>query len=114
MRVATLLLSLALSIPALPVAAQVSERPGYGWNGYGHMWEGWMYPGMGMLVAVFCLLALIGIVALVVWVAGGLFHRQSHGPGAHGRWALDILAERFARGEINKDEFEDKRRVIGR
>jgi putative membrane protein len=30
-----------------------------------------------------------------------------------GRTPIDILKERFARGEIDKDEFEERRRVLG-
>lgn len=31
-----------------------------------------------------------------------------------GRAAFDILEERFARGEIDKAEFEEKRKLLGR
>ena len=42
----------------------------------------------------------------------GCCGRQSK-PGKSETWpALEILAERFARGEIDKAEFEEKRQII--
>jgi putative membrane protein len=60
---------------------------------------------------------LIMILVLAAIVAAVLFLvRQtttpSH-PAPSGRTALDVLKERFARGEIDKDEFEERRRVLG-
>ncbi len=37
---------------------------------------------------------------------GGMMHRSRGGR------ALDILKERFARGEINQAEFDERRRVL--
>jgi len=53
------------------------------------------------------LLVLIGVVAIVVWIVQWANdHRRT-------RIALDILDERFARGEIDRAEYEEKRKLIG-
>jgi putative membrane protein len=53
------------------------------------------------------LLALVGVIAIVVWlVQWASDYRRS-------RTALDILNERLARGEIDRDEYEEKRNLIG-
>jgi putative membrane protein len=85
------------------------------------MWGGWGgHPGLVIACTIFAVLAVVGVMAIFVWlvrwaVHGFPFYR--HGPHHFllGRSAaLDILEERFARGEIDKAEFEDKRRTIGR
>lgn len=101
------------SLFALPAMAQTTDRPIWG---YGHMWDGgWGHPVMGIFGMLFMLLVLVGIVAAAVWLARTLGHPR-YGYEAHdgpGRGqALHILAERFARGEIDKAEFEEKRRML--
>ena len=67
---------------------------------------------LGPLVFILVLGLLVAIAVLLVrWLTGS-------GQGAApqqvpGRTPLDILKERFARGEIDKDEFEERRRVLG-
>ena len=53
------------------------------------------------------LLALIGVIAIIVWIV-----RWAIGP-RHSHTALEILNQRFARGEIDRAEYEEKRRLIG-
>ena len=68
--------------------------------------------GMGIWMLfnmVFWILVIISIVLLVVWAA-----RKTSGNG-HKKvedTALDILKKRYARGEINKEEYEEKKRDI--
>ncbi len=75
----------------------------------GSMGWGW---GRGMLGAVhmvlWWVLIVLGIAVLVKW----LFGSPRGGDRSSGRGALDILKERYARGEIDKDEFEQKRRDL--
>jgi putative membrane protein len=53
---------------------------------------------------------IVGVVVLVVRWLGGV----GGGPaqGSKPKAALEILEERFARGEIDKDEFDDRRRAL--
>jgi putative membrane protein len=101
-----------IALPALSLAAwaQTDTRPLYGYES--HMWSGsgWMFLGPLMMI-----LFLAGIVALVVlavrWMGGPV-----QGMGAaplSGKTPLDILRDRFARGEIERDEFEERRRALG-
>lgn len=52
-------------------------------------------------------LLIAAIVFLVTWVV----KQTSRGGGKHPS-ALDVLKERYARGEISKQEFEEKKRDI--
>jgi putative membrane protein len=90
-----------------PGGAWAQERPyewGWGMHPMTWMWGAW---GLGMLVMmlVFWGLVIAGIVLAIRWLAN-----PDRGPSADR--ALDILRERYARGEINKDEFEAKRRDL--
>jgi putative membrane protein len=75
------------------------------------MWWGGGWYGMifGPLFMILVLAVLIATVMLLVRWVGGPW-QQTAPPS---RTPLDILKERFARGEIDKNEFEERRRVIG-
>ncbi|HET9869595.1 MAG TPA: SHOCT domain-containing protein [bacterium] len=52
------------------------------------------------------MLLLLVLVLACLWAVSGGYAKGG------GRSALDILKERYARGEITKQEFEDKKRDI--
>ena len=110
--------------PLQAIAQQTTPQPpqGYGYGpGPWHMWAdgyGWHFWWMFPFMMLFFFLLACGAIFLLV--------RSSHGPRHWGlpsssvdqRWgdptysALQILNERFARGEIQKDEYTDKKAAI--
>jgi putative membrane protein len=83
---------------------------GYGY-GYGYPM---MYGDYGVMHAIFSIIwvviSITIIIAAIRWVRGkSPWHN-------HGNWcgnsALDILNERYAKGEINKQEFEEKKKDL--
>lgn len=65
----------------------------------------WSYGGLGFLwMALFW----VGVIVLVVWAV----RRSQESTFRPQRTALDILEERFARGEIDADEFDTRRRQL--
>lgn len=76
----------------------------YGGWGAGSM-MGWF--GGGIMMIVFWAL----FIALIVWVVREVGGKHSHSTRS-GSQALDILKERYAKGEISKEEFESKKKDI--
>jgi putative membrane protein len=103
---------LRMSVLAMPVwasavgAAWADAAPG-GAGGYGGHPHGMF---MGPLFGILFIAAIAVAIVLVIRAIGGGV--ESGKPRGGGRTALDILDERFARGEIDIQEYEDRRRVL--
>ena len=74
------------------------------WDGFGTMGWGWI--GLGMVhMLLFWVLVILGIVVLVRWLASG----QASGTGNR---ALEILKERYAKGELTREQYEQMRKEL--
>lgn len=90
--------------------AQQAQVPNYGPHMWSGGWHGWFIGPIMMIV--FIAIAVVVIVLLVRWL-GGTSHGAALQPHATVNTPLNILKERFAKGEIDKEEFEERRRVLG-
>ena len=96
--------------PALAVAQEIPSHPYYG----GHMWGNGMWGGgiFGPLMMIFYIVLLVGVIVIVVrWLSGSSLGGNLPASQAGGD-AMEILKKRFARGEIDKDEFDERRRTL--
>ena len=75
---------------------------GYGYGDTG--WVGWLV--MGLIMLLFWALVIGGVVFLV------RYSGRSRGGGGGSSDALRILDERFARGEIDADEYARRRQLL--
>lgn len=83
-----------------------------GWGGNGWMWNGGYGGGWGwggwivtaVVLVVFFALLITAVVLAVRYLGGGGGHRGS----GQARAVEDVLAERFARGEIDDEEFRKR------
>jgi len=72
-----------------------------GWMGG----DGWGWGMGGLFMALFWVVVIAAVVLAVRWAGGNKAAPRSSTP-------LDILKERYARGEIDKKEFDKKKRDL--
>jgi putative membrane protein len=104
-----LTLSLFTLLHPLLALAQQTDQPERYWPGPWHMWGGgW---GFGWMFPMFMLFAIVVCIAMFAFGRGwGGHHHLSLNDSTSS--ALQILNERFAKGEIQKQEYEDKKTAI--
>jgi putative membrane protein len=91
---------------SMPVGAWAQERL-YDFWGMHPMWGMWSAWGIGMMfmMLVFWGLVIVGLVLGLRWLV-------TQGRESRSDTALDILRQRYARGEIDKEEFEARKRDL--
>ncbi len=100
---------LPVALVSLPTLAQTQVdrtnywHPGWDW-GWGHMIFG------SLMMILFWGGIILAIVFAVRWIGSNPSHGA--GPIPPGKRALNILQERFARGEIDKEDFEERKRLL--
>ena len=76
------------------------------------MMGSWGMGGFGMIfMMVFWVLAIVGLIFIVKWLIQAATGQKGNVDNNSSR-AIEILKERFARGEIDKAEFEAKRELL--
>ena len=108
----TALVVASLGLPAAVLAQETpTPAPCGPWqmmHGWGMDW-GWGGMFLGPLFMIAWLALLVAVIVLVIrWLGGGSF-----GVGSPPRTPREILDERFAKGEIDREEFENRRKALG-
>ncbi len=87
--------------------------PGSGRDMGPWMWGWGFHMGFFSLImmAIFWIVVIIGIIFLIRWLAASTSHRNRETRAENS--ALEILKIRYAKGEINKEEFEQKKKDLG-
>jgi putative membrane protein len=88
-----------------------------GYSGYGDFGHMFSLGIIGMLLMVFVWILIIGLIISVirriVWGSRWQNHdKWRHWQGMGNNSGMNILNERYAKGEINKEEYEQKKKDI--
>ncbi len=87
---------------------------GYRWGPHWGMMDGWGYGyGFGLAHMIVWVIILIAIIVGIIWLGRSLAASGGRQGLPRRSAGLDVLEERYARGEINRDEYLQKKRDLG-
>jgi putative membrane protein len=104
--------SLLLFVMLFPWSqALAQQRSNSGWGMGPGMMGNWGMGWFGMIfMMIFWVLVIVALVFLIKWLIQTTSSRKASEQTGSG--AIDILKERYARGEIDKAEFESKKKDL--
>jgi putative membrane protein len=76
----------------------------WGWGSHPMMWSAWGF-GMMIMMVLFWVLIIVAVVLGIRWLL-------KQGKESRADSAVEILRQRYARGEINKEEFDVKKKDL--
>lgn len=76
----------------------------------GDYYGGHMF-GWGLGGGVMMILFWVALIIFIVWIAKEVNSRNQSNT-THSKSAIDVLKERYAKGEVDKKEFEEKKRDL--
>lgn len=95
------------------LVAALSTGPALAWGPGGGMWDygrgGWGGMAGGLPMLIFWAVIIFLVVLSARWFDG---RRMVHQPAGR-QTPLEILQERFARGEIDESEYTERRKALG-
>lgn len=101
-KIRSVFLAASATVALNPATAFASGHSEWG----GHMHEGWfMGPFMMVLMLIVLVVAVVIVLRLLGW-------NSADGSGGKTSNALEILEERYARGEIDGEEFREKKQTL--
>jgi putative membrane protein len=79
---------------------------------YDHDMSGWGYAGMAIGMVLFWILIIVGIIALIRFTTNASPPRPHAAPPPYSESPEQLLAARFARGEIDDAEYQQRLAVL--
>ena len=103
---------LLVSLVLLPWSKAFAQPGQYGgWNMGPGMMGNWGMGWFGMIfMMIFWVLVIVGLVFLIKWLIQTTGSGKTDGHTSSR--AIEVLKERYARGEIDKTEFESKKKDL--
>lgn len=92
-------------------ASAMAAAQSQGYPDHPHHWD-WGGGWGGMILGPFMMILVVALIVMIVVLALRWLGGAGSAAAPPSKAPLDILKQRFARGEIDREEFEERQRVL--